>query len=154
MPLTLFHQKLPCVSIAPFGRPVVPEVYMIIATSSSPTRTGSVGGAALVRPVRLVLGGEKSLERRQPLALRLDDGAELSVDDERARRAILDHEGEFRPGQAEIERHENRPEPRRGEHDEEEHRLVEAEEGDALALADPKRREPRGAILDRRCISA
>ena len=44
------------------------------------------------------------------------DGAELRVDDQRARRAIVDHEGEFRPGQAEIERHENRAEPRGGEH--------------------------------------
>ena len=35
MVLVLFHQKLPCVSIAPFGRPVVPEVYMIMATSSA-----------------------------------------------------------------------------------------------------------------------
>ena len=29
----LFQMMLPCVSIAPFGRPVVPDVYMISATS-------------------------------------------------------------------------------------------------------------------------
>ena len=106
-------------------------------------------GRGRLRPVRLVLGGEESLERLEPIALRLDDRAELRVDDERARRAILDHEGELRPGQAEIERHEDRAEPRRGKHDEEEHRLVEAEESDALALADAERRQPRRAVLDR-----
>ena len=37
--LVLFHQILPCVSIAPFGRPVVPLVYMMTATSSSVTVT-------------------------------------------------------------------------------------------------------------------
>ena len=38
---TWFHQKLPCVSIAPLGRPVVPEVYMTTATSSL---DGAAGG--------------------------------------------------------------------------------------------------------------
>ena len=36
--LTLFQKMFPCVSIAPLGMPVVPEVYMSSATSSS--RTG------------------------------------------------------------------------------------------------------------------
>ncbi len=31
--LTLFHSRLPWVSMAPFGRPVVPEVYMMTAVS-------------------------------------------------------------------------------------------------------------------------
>ena len=113
--------------------------------------TDGIGrGRWRLRPMRLVLGGEERLERLQPLPLRLDDGAELRVDDEGARRAILDHEGEFRPGQAEIERHEDRAEPRCGKHHEDKHRLVEAEESDALALADVERREPRRASLDRR----
>ena len=113
--------------------------------------TDGIGrGRGRLRPVRLVLGGEESLERLEPIALRLDDRAELHVDDEGARRAILDHEGELRPGQAEIERHEDRPEPRRGKHDEDKHRLVEAEESDALALADAERRQPRRTVLDRR----
>ncbi len=44
--LTLFHRRLPWVSIAPFGRPVVPEVYMMIATSPSPTSSSRGSGAA------------------------------------------------------------------------------------------------------------
>ena len=35
--LMLFHRMLPCDSIAPFGRPVVPDVYMIHAMPSSDT---------------------------------------------------------------------------------------------------------------------
>ncbi len=35
--LIAFHRKLSWVSIAPFGRPVVPEVYMITQRSSSET---------------------------------------------------------------------------------------------------------------------
>ena len=57
MQLALFHQMLPWVSIAPLGLPVVPDVYMMSATSSSRTRTGSVSGGAPLDPMRLVLGG-------------------------------------------------------------------------------------------------
>ena len=35
--LMLFQRTLPCVSMAPLGRPVVPDVYMIQATSSRET---------------------------------------------------------------------------------------------------------------------
>ena len=45
--LTLFHQRFECVSIAPFARPVVPEVYMMMATSSGSTRTASTMGVAV-----------------------------------------------------------------------------------------------------------
>ena len=41
---TLFHAMLPCVSIAPLGRPVVPDVYMISATSSACTGTAAGSG--------------------------------------------------------------------------------------------------------------
>jgi hypothetical protein len=103
-----------------------------------------------LRPMHLVLGGEEGLDRFEPLPLRLNDRADLRVDDQGACRAILDHEGKLRAGQAEIERHENRAEPSCGKHHEKEHRLVEAKESDALALADAERREPRRASLDRR----
>ena len=33
-----FHRWLPCVSMAPLGKPVVPDVYISDATSSVPTR--------------------------------------------------------------------------------------------------------------------
>ena len=42
--LTAFQVRLAWVSIAPFGRPVVPEVYMIMQVSSSPTGS-SIGSA-------------------------------------------------------------------------------------------------------------
>ena len=42
---TLFQKILPCVSIAPLGRPVVPEVYMISATSSASTRSAAASGS-------------------------------------------------------------------------------------------------------------
>ena len=44
----LFHQMLPWVSMAPLGRPVVPEVYMITATSSASigSRVGERRGVA------------------------------------------------------------------------------------------------------------
>ena len=35
--LTQFQVRLPCVSMAPLGLPVLPDVYMIRQTSSSPT---------------------------------------------------------------------------------------------------------------------
>ena len=73
----------------------------------------------------------------------------LRIDDQRARGAILDHESELGTGEAKIERHEDRAEPRRGEHGEEEHRLVEAEKGDPVAFRHSERDEPRCAILDR-----
>ncbi len=47
--LALFHQKLPWVSIAPFGRPVVPDVYMITAVASASTASVSVTGSAASR---------------------------------------------------------------------------------------------------------
>ncbi len=40
--LVLFHQMLAWVSMAPLGRPVVPDVYMISATDSG--STGASGG--------------------------------------------------------------------------------------------------------------
>ena len=63
--LMLFHQKLPCVSMAPFGRPVVPEVYMIIATSSSPTSTRGAGGGAALVQFASSSTTSKRLQRRQ-----------------------------------------------------------------------------------------
>ena len=47
--------------------------------------------------------------------VRLDDRAMGGVDNQGARRAVLDHEGKLGPGEAEVERHEDRAEPRRSE---------------------------------------
>ncbi|HEY5120300.1 MAG TPA: hypothetical protein VII84_01885 [Acidimicrobiales bacterium] len=46
---TLFHAMLPWVNMAPFGRPVVPDVYMIRATSSAPTLTPCARGTLVAR---------------------------------------------------------------------------------------------------------
>ena len=148
MPLALFHQRLPWVSIAPFGPAggsggVHDQRDVVLARPDLRRGRRRPGD-----PFRLVLGGERRLQRRQPRELRLDHGAMGVVDDQHARRAIVDHEGEFRPGEAEIERHEDRPEPGGGEHGEQEHRLVETEKGDPVAGLDPDRGEPAGAILD------
>ena len=68
-PLMLAHQKLPWVSMAPLGRPVVPDVYMITATSSSAVSTRSASGAASptnsVIGCQLVAGPSADRKRRQ-----------------------------------------------------------------------------------------
>ena len=38
--LTAFHSVIPWVIMAPFGRPVVPEVYMMVRTVSRLVSTG------------------------------------------------------------------------------------------------------------------
>ena len=45
--LMLFQSRLPWVSMAPLGRPVVPEVYMMMATSSVLTTLSLASAAAL-----------------------------------------------------------------------------------------------------------
>ncbi len=51
---TAFDSRLACVSIAPFERPVVPEVYSIAARSSAPRSiTPSNGDAASARAAKL-----------------------------------------------------------------------------------------------------
>ena len=52
MAFVLFHQRLAWVSMAPLGRPVVPEVYMISATSSGSSGSARPSGA-LLRLARL-----------------------------------------------------------------------------------------------------
>ena len=101
----------------------------------------------MVQP-ELVFGGEGRLERGKARKLGLDHRAMAFVNEENTRGAILEHEGELGPGEAEIERHEDRAAARRGEHGEQEQRLVEAEKGDAVAFGDAERREPAGAVLD------
>ena len=72
----------------------------------------------------------------------------MRIDDQSGRAAIVDHEGEFGAGETEVQRHENPAEARCREHREEEHRLVQAEEGDAITFGDSQRLKPRSAGLD------
>ena len=43
---TQFQKFMPCVMMAPFGCPVVPEVYITMAMSSWVSATGGAGGGA------------------------------------------------------------------------------------------------------------
>jgi hypothetical protein len=47
--LTAFQNVMPWVIIAPFGRPVVPEVYMIVSRSSWVQGWVATSGSAAVR---------------------------------------------------------------------------------------------------------
>ena len=153
--LALFHQKLACVSIAPFGRPVVPEVYMMTATASASTagvsrdRCGRVERALRSRPIRrmpIVLDAEPSLHRHV-VADRVEHGAVVAVGDHRVAAGIVDDELEFGAGEPEVQRHEDRPEAGRGEHRLEERRVVETEVADPVARSDPAVAEHgRGAV--------
>ena len=101
-----------------------------------------------LRPFGLGLGGEPGFQRRQPFAHRRNRRGEMRIDDQRGSGAILDHEGQFGPGEAEVERHEDRAKPGGREQYEKEHRLVEAEKGDPFAASHAERRQTRGAKLD------
>ena len=53
--------KLRCVCTAPFGRPVVPDVYMIAASASASTTNAGSGGSS---PVDDVVHGDAAGYRR------------------------------------------------------------------------------------------
>jgi hypothetical protein len=72
----------------------------------------------------------------------------MRVDDQRSHGAVLDHEGKLRPGEAEIERYEDRTDPRAAEHHKEEHRLVDSKKCDPVAFLDAERSKPFGAVFD------
>ena len=105
-------------------------------------------GGRIARPARLVLRRKQRPQIGQLIPQRSDRWRVMRIDDQRGGATVLDHEREFRPGQAKIERHEDRPQPRCREHREQEHRLVEAEKGDAVAFRHAPRAQPRRAIRD------
>ncbi len=105
-------------------------------------------GRIAVAPKRLILGGK---ERRDADQLVLDRGnrrPQLRVDDQHRGSAVIDHESKFRPGQPEVQRHEDGAQAQGGKHGKQKHRLVEADKCHAVAFADPERAQPRGAVLD------
>jgi len=78
--------------------------------------------------------GQKSADR-QIVSDRLDHLSVLRVGDEGVDACVADDEDQLRPGQAEVERHEDGAEARRCEHRLEERRLVQADEADPVAVA-------------------
>src|ERR1035441_4809118 len=101
--LMAFPVMFPCVSVAPLARPVVPDVYMI--RQGSPRLTGSSagpGGAA----------GRDSSVSRSPLPERR--GVRRGVDERRPPR-VREVVGQFRPGEAHVQRDEYRAQRPRGE---------------------------------------
>ena len=153
MAFVLFHHRLAWVSIAPFGRPVVPEVYMMSATSSG--WTGSAPrGRRVRRSAPSAVGSVAEVRADRELrAIRVDHRPVRVVGDERVDAGVTDDEGELGPGEPEVERHEDRADPRCGEHRFEKARLVEPEEGDPVALREPKPESRQAQSSVARCIS-
>ena len=152
--LVLFHQRLAWVSMAPLGRPVVPDVYMITATSSASTGSASVSGAlwpATEASGRPAVGGGVGADvaaARELVADAVDHRAVVLVDHDRVGAGVVDDVAELGAGEAEVEGDEDGAEPGRGEHRLEEGRLVEAEEGDPVAVVDAVGAQPAGEAVD------
>jgi len=135
-------------------RPVVPDVYMISATSSASTGSGASSGSSIGwtgSSVGLAVG-QKSADR-QIVSDRLDHLSVLRVGDEGVDACVADDEDQLRPGQAEVERHEDGAEARRCEHRLEERRLVQADEADPVAVAHATEAEMVCQTVDPYCIS-
>src|SRR6476661_6811940 len=127
---------LQCASIAPLGRPVVPDVYRIMAVSSSPTAAGGCTAALSVRPENcdafVVLDGNPVRQIGSIAALG-QPISQRSLVDQKPCAAIGEHIGDFRlllPG-AEYDRH--GAEMRRAEHREYEFDAVAEQQRDAVA---------------------
>ena len=155
--LALFHQKLPCVSIAPFGSPVVPDVYMITG--------GGVGvdgrrvaerrvdrverGGVVVPPVGPApLSTLSQRCDRDVAADRVEHVEVVAVGDHRVAAGIVDDELQLGTGETEVERHEDRSEAGRGEHRLDERRVVEPEIADPVTGADPAVAQDDGDAVD------
>ena len=132
----LFHHRLAWVSIAPFGRPVVPEVYMITRHLVAVDRVDEVVGErrAVAGDVgegdpagRVAVGGDV-VAARQLVADAVEHRAVGLVGHDRVDAGVVDDVAELGAGEAEVQRHEDGAEARRREQHLEERRLVEAEE--------------------------
>ena len=152
--LVLFHQRLAWVSMAPLGRPVVPDVYMMTATSSASTGSASVSGGTVARhrgkrrPAVVGGIGADVAAAGELIADPVDHRAVVLVDHDRVDAGVVDDVAELGAGEAEVEGDEDGAEPGRGEHRLEEGRLVEAEERDPVAVVDAVGAEPSGQPVD------
>ena len=72
----------------------------------------------------------------------------VAVGDDRVATGVVDDELEFGPGEPEVEGHEDRPEPGRGEQRLDECRVVEPEVADPVTGADPAIAQDDGDAVD------
>src|ERR1700759_5352364 len=100
----LFHHRFACVSVAPLGRPVVPEVYMITAGSSGRMSVRCARGTddAESRSTSSQPGGGPAPRRhevplyRHDAALSVDETCVVGVGDQGVDRGMVDCVGKFR----------------------------------------------------------
>ena len=133
--LTAFHVRLPWVSIAPLGRPVVPEVYMMMQVSSA--ATGSSIGSSEAAASNWSYSAPTSTVRTHVAVARQsrDETGERRPVHEGLRAGVRQLVGDLGPGEAGVERYEDRPEGARGEQGLQVGGVVRAEVGDPVAAA-------------------
>ncbi len=147
-------------SIAPFGLPVVPEVYRIRAGESASTATSSTWRGTLRQQVVDSFPAVRALADPQPalhaesVAYLVDGGGMGLVGDEQAGVAVLNVVREFATREPEVERHEYRAEPCGREQRHQEPAVVETDVGHAVARADFARGQHIGEASIRFCSSA
>ena len=103
VPPTLFQNRLPCVSIAPFGRPV------------------------------------DEVAADQLLAHAADNRAQRGIGNQRVNAGVVDDERKLGPGQAKIDRHEDRAQRPCSEHRLEKVRVIDADVANPIAAANTQR---------------
>jgi hypothetical protein len=133
----VFNNPVPCVMIAPFGRPVVPDVYIIVIGVSWVQSAGPVRSAASANGCSSSPSTSQLMTIwNQPVGVELDASlGEPGVDDEEHGCGVTMDEFEFSNGQPPIERAENRADLPAGELRVEEIGVVPGEQGDSVAEA-------------------
>ncbi len=145
-----------CVSTAPLGRPVVPEVYMIRAGVSF----GMLRGGACASPFfrhEVLVGHRVALRIRthgdnqvQALGLRtrgVREGHERTLHDDGLGTRVRDEEGDLGWREPEVDRNGDRAERVCGEHGFEVFGAVEHQDDDAVAEADAAPRQRVGKLV-------
>ena len=147
--------RLRWVSTAPFGRPVVPDVYMMNAGSCSSTTTssGSSPAAASAASNSSPMTSTVATSGRLLAGLGRDPG-QRRVDDERGRAGVGQHVGDLVGDQAEVHRDDDRAEPHTREVGLPRLHPVEREDGDPVADADAALRSARASRVTRSSSSA
>ena len=151
-------EQVQCVSTAPLGRPVVPDVYMIRAGESSGTSTASGASCSSSstaenarRAIGVVHADELDVVVDLVGRLRAGLGAEL-VDEEHRGPGVLEDVGDLAGREPEVHRHADGAEPVRREQRLHVLRPVAHEHRHAVAGRDApgceRRREPLDAVME------
>ena len=141
--LTVCAMRLACVSATPLGRPVVPDEYMMMQTSSGSTSADAAHGRRR-RQHRLVLVAVASVGRdlddvldvRQLVADLVDRRLELRPDDQHLGAGIVEHVVHLVGGEPEVDDRVGRPQRCGGERRLQARRVVLVEERDDVAAPD------------------